>query len=74
MYYKENMPLSAAKPPLVERRVKITQEQSEQLAAMEAELNIPASALVRMALAAFLPLTKNKGYTATGIKNAYLAQ
>jgi hypothetical protein len=71
MYYKENMPQIAATPPLVEKRLKITKVQADQLAEMEQTLNIPTSALVRMALNAFLPLTGNKGYTAAGIKSAY---
>lgn len=72
MFYSENMPLVAAKPALIERRLKITKVQVDALADLEARLNIPASALVRMAIDNFLPKTKNSGFTEHGIRAGYL--
>lgn len=73
MFYSEKMPPLAAKPALIERRLKITKVQSDALADLEARLNIPASALVRMALDNFLPKTKNSGFTEAGIRAGYLS-
>jgi len=72
MFYNEQLPLIAAKKILKERRVKITEDQDRKLIELEAEINIPASALVRMALDCFLPKLENNGYTKKGIKAGYL--
>lgn len=72
MFYSENLPRSAAKPALVEGRYKITKIQKDQIKDLEERLNIPASALVRMALDCFLPKVRNAGYNENGIKAGYL--
>ena len=66
------MPLTTAKPELVEWRGKIMKTQKKALLDVEQETGVPVAALVRMALASFLPTTKNKGFTNTGIKAGYL--
>lgn len=60
MFYNEKVPLIAAKPELTEWRGKITKSQKQALLDVEAETGVPVAALVRMALASFLPTTKNK--------------
>lgn len=72
MFYSENLPSKAARPALKERRVKITVDQDEDLSDFEKRLNIPASALVRMALDSFLPKIANSGFTEKGIRAGYL--
>lgn len=66
------MPPIAERKATVEGRFKITIQQKEQLKDLEERLNIPASALVRMALDCFLPKINNFGYSEKGIKAGYL--
>ena len=72
MFYSENVPQIAAKKALVEGRYKVTEEQKQQLKALEKRLHIPASVFVRMALDCFIPKTANQGFTEKGIKAGYL--
>lgn len=72
MFYDERMPQEAARVDLVEGRYKITKEQKKRLKDIEERLNIPASALIRMALDSFLPKIANAGYTEKGIRAGYL--
>ena len=72
MFYNEQLPLITAKKKLKERRVKITEDQDKRLIELEEEINIPASALVRMSLDCFLPKLENNGYNKKGIKSGYL--
>ena len=72
MFYSENMPLTTAKPVLIEGRYKITSDQKKRLKDLEERLSIPASALIRMALDSFLPKINNSGFSEKGIKAGYL--
>lgn len=67
MTYKSHAPRSAAKTNLTEWRGRITEEQKRQLEELEENYGIPQSAIVRLALKIFLPLTKNQGFKAEGI-------
>lgn len=72
MFYNEKIPRIAAKVAIVEGRYKITKEQKERLKDIEARLNIPQSALIRMALDVFLPKIGNSGFSEKGIRAGYL--
>lgn len=72
MFYSENMPNIKAKKALVQERYKVTVEQKNRLDDIEKRLNIPKSALIRMAIDSFLPRIENYGYTEKGIKAGYL--
>jgi hypothetical protein len=56
---------------LTEWRGRISKGQKKQLQELEAELNVPQAAMVRMALKTFLPLLENRGFKKEGIKNLY---
>lgn len=72
MFYSEQIPLAVDKPKLTEWRGRITENQKKMLVDFEARLNIPSSALVRMALDSFLPKLANSGFTEKGIRAGYL--
>ena len=72
MFYNENKPLEADSVKLIERRIRITEDQNEDLCDLEMRLNIPVSVLVRMALDVFLPRIDNANFTENGIRNGYL--
>ncbi len=55
-------------PKYVTNRYKVTDKQDEKLREIERELNIPPSAIVRIALNCFLPKIKDEGFRYSGIK------
>jgi len=56
---------------LVTKRYKITSTQNEKLLEIERELNIPPSAIVRLALNVFLPKIKDENFKYEGIKKLW---
>lgn len=63
--------VSRNKTKLVTKRYKVTKEMDDILLEIERELNIPPSAIVRMALNTFLPKIKDSGFTYKGIKSLW---
>lgn len=59
---------------LVTKRYKITEAQDAKLLEIERELNIPPSAIVRLALNCFLPKVKDEGFKYAGIKDLWDSQ
>lgn len=55
----------------VTNRYKVTKRQDEKLREIENELNIPPSAIVRLALNCFLPKNKDEGFKYSGIKDLW---
>jgi hypothetical protein len=55
----------------VTKRYKITEAQNQKLLEIERELNIPPSAIVRLALNCFLPKIKDGNFKYSGIKNLW---
>lgn len=55
----------------VTKRYKVTKAQDDKLLEIERELNIPPSAIVRMALNTFLPKLKDGGFKYAGIKEVW---
>jgi hypothetical protein len=55
----------------VTKRYKITEGQDKTLLEIERELNIPPSAIVRLALNCFLPKIKDSGFKYEGIINLW---
>jgi hypothetical protein len=55
----------------VTKRYKITEQQDNTLLEIERELNIPPSAIVRLALNCFLPKIKDDNFKYEGIKNLW---
>jgi len=55
----------------VTKRYKVTKAQDDKLLEIERELNIPPSAIVRMALNTFLPKLKDSGFKYAGIKEVW---
>ncbi len=58
----------------VTKRYKVTKAQDDKLLEIEEQLNIPPSAIVRLALDCFLPKVKNENYKYEGIKNLWNEQ
>lgn len=58
-------------PTYVTNRYKVTKQQDEKLREIEMELNIPPSAIIRLALNTFLPKIKDSGFKYSGIKDVY---
>lgn len=56
---------------IVTRRYKVTKSMDDTLNEIERELNIPPSAIVRLALNTFLPKVKDSHYKYEGIKNLW---
>ena len=56
---------------LVTKRYKITEDQDAKLLEIERQLNIPPSAIVRLALNCFLPKIKDENFKYSGIKNLW---
>lgn len=55
----------------VTKRYKVTKQQDDKLMEIERELNIPPSAIIRLALNTFLPKIKDQGFKYSGIKDVY---
>ena len=55
----------------VNERFDITEAQSEKLKEIKAELNIPPSAIVRLALNCFLPKVRDENFKYGGIKDLW---
>jgi hypothetical protein len=55
----------------VTKRYKITEAQDEKLLEIERELNIPPSAIVRLALNCFFPKIKDENFKYSGIKDLW---
>lgn len=55
----------------VTKRYKITEAQDATLLEIERELNIPPSAIVRLALNCFLPKIKDCGFKYSGVKQLW---
>jgi len=67
MTYKDFLPTTETE--LVQNRYKITKDQDRRLRDIESRLNIPVSALVRLAIDTFLPKTTNNCFTEESIKS-----
>lgn len=59
------------KTKLVTKRYKITEEQDKALLEIQEALDIPPSAIVRLALNCFLPKAKDGGFKYEGIKRLW---
>lgn len=55
----------------VTKRYKVTKEMDSKLLEIERELNIPPSAMVRLALSIVLPKLKNENFTHEGVRNLW---
>ena len=55
----------------VTNRYKVTKQQDEKLREIENELNIPPSAIVRLALNCFLPKIKDENFKYAGVKDLW---
>ena len=55
----------------VNERFDITEQQSKKLKEIKAELNIPQSAIVRLALNCFLPKVRDENFKYAGIKDLW---
>lgn len=73
MSYKPNLPEFMANPAVnyVNERFDITEKQSEQLKEIKEQLNIPPSAIVRLALNCFLPKVRDENFKYSGIKDLW---
>ena len=73
MNYNRKQPEFMAKPAInyVNERFDITDEQSVRLKDYKERLNIPPSAIVRLALSCFLPKIRSDNFTEEGIKNLW---
>jgi len=56
---------------LVTERYKVTRSQSDTLKEIHSELNIPPSAIVRLALNCFLPKLRDNGFNYSGVKDVW---
>ena len=56
---------------IITERYKVTKAQSNALKEIHSELNIPPSAIVRLALNCFLPKIKDNGFKYSGVKDAW---
>ena len=73
MNYKPKVPEFMAKNAVnyVNERFDITEEQSEKLREIKEELNIPPSAMVRLALNIILPKLRDENFRYGGIKQLW---
>lgn len=73
MSYNNNVPEFMAKTAVtyVNERVDITVEQSHKLKEIKEQLNIPPSAIIRLALNCFLPKIKDENFKYGGIKDLW---
>ncbi len=73
MSYDNNLPDFMAKSAVnyVNERFDITEQQSKKLKEIKAELNIPQSAIVRLALNCFLPKVRDENFKYAGIKDLW---
>lgn len=73
MSYKNDMPEFMAKSAVnyVNERFDITEQQSALLRQIKDELNIPPSAIVRLALNTILPKLRDERFKYSGIKGAW---
>jgi len=55
----------------VTKRYKVTKAQDDKLLEIERELNIPPSAIIRLALNTFLPKMRDEGFKYAGIKEVW---
>ena len=55
----------------VTKRYKVTKAQDDKLLEIERELNIPPSAIIRLALNTFLPKLRDAGFKYAGIKDVW---
>ena len=73
MNYNKHLPEFMAKPAVnyVNKRFDITEKQAEKLAEIQENLNIPPSAIIRLALNCFLPKVRDEGFKYSGIKDLW---
>ena len=73
MNYNKDLPEFMAKPSVnyVNERFDITVKQSEQLKEIKEQLNIPPSAIIRLALNCFLPKIRDENFKYGGIKELW---
>lgn len=63
--------MAQSETEIVTRRYKVTKQMSDTLDEIDRELNIPPSAIVRLALNCFLPKIKDSHYKYEGIKRLW---
>lgn len=73
MNYNKNLPEFMAKTAVnyVNERFDITEKQSEKLKEIKEQLNIPPSAIIRLALNCFLPKVRDENFKYSGIKDLW---
>ncbi len=73
MRYKQQVPEFMAKPAVnyVNKRFDITEKQAEKLAEIHENLNIPPSAIIRLALNCFFPKVRDENFCYGGIKDLW---
>lgn len=73
MSYNNQLPEFMAKPSVnyVNERFDITVKQSEKLKEIKEQLNIPPSAIIRLALNCFLPKIRDENFKYGGIKELW---
>lgn len=73
MRYNNDTPKFMSNPVenYVEGRYKITAKQAEKLKEIDEYLNIPPSAIIRLALNCFLPKVRDENYRYGGIKDLW---
>ena len=73
MKYNNNMPefMAPVAVKTVNKRFDITEDQYNVLAAIDEHLNIPPSAIVRIALNTFLPKLRDEKFKYEGIHQLY---
>ena len=73
MSYKNQLPEFMAKAAVnyVNERFDITVKQSEKLKEIKEQLNIPPSAIIRLALNCFLPKVRDENFKYGGIKELW---
>lgn len=63
--------LAQSETKTVTKRYKITEGQDQKLLEIERELNIPPSAIVRLALNCFFPKIRDENFKYAGIKDLW---
>lgn len=73
MTYNNNLPEFMANHAVnyVNERFDITMDQSHKLREIKEQLNIPPSAIIRLALNCFLPKLKDEGFKYSGISDLW---
>lgn len=73
MNYTKELPEFMAKTAInyVNERFDITEKQSEKLKEIKEQLNIPPSAIIRIALNCFLPKLRDENFRYAGIKDLW---